>query len=424
MLIPTAFVFNKPINEGILTSALELVLTKFSIFSGRLRSSELGTLEVVCSNAGASLTVKQSLSCSTHDLRPNAKDSDFNIPTKSGVFRPVDLTAFQPQDAPATMLGLLVRDVPLLFAQLTHLKDNASCLVITTPHLLGDLQSIKTVFAYLARAYTHLEFGHVDPEMPVEKPVYYSREALQHYLPTEPSEGFRPTRTKERTWATIPVGVAKFVFQVVLTGGVETVGFYVSKERLAELKGDASKDLPPGQWISTNDALIARLSAVISEVIPAKASLPMSLTVDLRKRLNPKMSDEVIGNILGSVCLESGATAPKVRQAVNNIDQGAIFDELAWLESKFADGKSFACTLMPEPFTEKGPLLISNHDWDFGELSFGSTGQPCWHSPVQPPTPNVVFIVNLDPNHNEGSYVYITLNKSSARRLFARVKAL
>jgi len=418
------------------------------------------------------------------------------------------MVPFYPCNAPKLALDLVQKDLPLMYAQLTHLADGGACLVLFVPHLLADLKSIRTLMETWAFEYNklvkHAKAGkpqswltscsitgrasngpglHFAPKSPssvLEKSTdfnnaiasllpLYGRQALDRYIPISgPPHGFTPNNAQERTIWTIPKWMFQFYYHVKWRGGgVRAVGYFVSGERLKELKRQAMSDIKQRaaaaaeergcsstidvpsspSWVSTNDALVARIWQAMYTALPEKQQSPLSLAIELRQRLNPPLPDDTMGNVLLSVPITAppaatteetatntisssfsadlslGELALSVRQAIQSIDQEAVINEFAWVEDKFGKGKKLPCVVpaCKDPLLAFGGMLVSNWDWSYEKLAFGEGNGPVWHQTMISTAPNVAFVVN---GIEGGVYVFMSLNSKLAERVEAEVKSL
>ena len=418
------------------------------------------------------------------------------------------MVPFYPYNAPKLALDLVQKDLPLMYAQLTHLADSGACLVLFVPHLLADLKSIRTLMETWAFEYNRLvkyaQAGKLQswlsscsstgssgigtglvstPDSPssvLDKSndfnntngcsllPLYGRQALDRYLPIlGPPHGFTPNNAQERTMWTLPKWMFQFYYHVKWRGGgVRAVGYFVSGERLKELKSQAMSDIKEraaaagekgrsdgpsssssptssSSWVSTNDALVARIWQAVYAALPEKQQSPLSLAIELRQRLNPPLPDDTMGNVLLSVPITAppsttsipsssssfssdlslGDLAISVRQAIQSIDQEAVINEFAWVEDKFGKGTKLPCVVpaCKDPLLASGGMLVSNWDWSYDKLAFGEENVPVWHQTMISTAPNVVFVVN---GVEGGAYVFMSLNSKLADRVEAEVKRL
>lgn len=479
-----------------------------------------------CSNNGVHFSVASSRLSVRDAMPPQFGTRPHKSPPSSGkegggggvsfMYRPVDMTVFFPPNTPDQVFSIVDnKAAPIMYVQYTQMACGGSCLVMAVPHLLADLESIKTLMEEWCREYNNNmmknkirgcgnivdlprkvseaaptgggggdDNGHIstalmtpmaaaaikegtailnkpvinltattNTKQQVSSKVYYTKEAITPYLPRDgPPSDFLPKFTYERTWSDIPKAVCTFVFTTVMTGGVKTVSYYVSPERMQQLKSQATAELQSSSssssaslssWVSTNDALVARVWQVVSETLPEKRYAPLSLTVDLRKRLEPPMPPNVIGNVLASILAEKtldddgttknasstsqfslGDMASKLRNGIQSMDQADVMNEFAWLTQHYGKGTRLPCMLniCPNPLGATGGLLVSNHDWDYRKLEFGVGNSVLWYQSVQPGAPNVVFIAKGMPCG--GAVVNLTLHARLADALADKVKNL
>jgi Transferase family len=553
------FVFSQTLDFALLTTSLANTLTRYPLFSGRLKIDSEGDYSVALNNAGASLTIAKCNDTTLNDLLPEgmlaASDSpsistlkNSLPPTVTGTpgnsYTPEDMTPFLPK-TPALILGYRNKDVPLFQAQITYLKNGGTVLGIAVPHLLADQETCRFVFKAWADAYTALDVrkmgGDIQQQqqqntyeveadgrksskttttttitkniddsnkennsedatdaLPIIKQltkaittttsaittarpsIIMGGQALEsHATPALPA-GWKSSRFEKRNWSYVPSILGRGVGNTAMAGLPVTVAYYVSATRLGELKAEASKYIAAGNtttttttnttnntttpWISTNDALVARLRQAIAQSLPGKAGRKdVQLVVDLRKRMKPALPAEAVGNCSWTVAVGSdanatetpslGALAAEIRAAIlelgnsgkatttptptakpkhdrkKNINNVDICNELRWMISNGRPGGA----KMPVVFQNfsdmvqtSGPLLVSHWDWggaEYKDISFGGGPEctPAWHQPTFPKLPNCVFIV---PAVCGGALVHITLHKKLAKKLKAKCPSL
>jgi len=337
--------------------------------------------------------------------------------------------------------------------------------------------------------------------MTTTRPLVMGGQALEtHATPFLP-QGWKSSRFEKRNWKYVPSVFGKAISNTVKAGMPATVAYYVSATRLGELKAEASKQIAKenetspaiaatgggneainttNPWISTNDALVARLRQAIAQSLPGKAGKKdLQLVVDLRKRMEPALPADALGNCSWTVAVTSntststaevptlGALAAEIRAAIlelgnntgsdsavndniskdttasattkhrhtdnstsrRNINNLDIRNELRWMINNTRPGGAE----MPVVFQnfsdivcKSGPILVSNWDWgsqEYKDLSFGGGPEctPVWHQPTFPKLPNCAFIV---PAPCGGALVHVTLHKKLARKLKAKCPAL
>jgi len=331
-------------------------------------------------------------------------------------------------------------------------------------------------------------------------PLVTGCQALETHATRALPRAWKSSRFEKRNWKYVPSLLGKALGSTAIAGMPVTIAYYVSATRLGELKAEASQQIENKvrsavaakngatntivSWISTNDALVARLRQSIAQSLPGKAGKKdLQLVVDLRKRMEPALPAETLGNCswtvavisdtrttnntdeipsLGALAVDiraailelgdntgsssgaandanisKGATTPTTtkhtqsdnntsRKNINNLD---IRNELRWLINNTRPGGA----KMPVVFQNfsdivriSGPLLVSNWDWgseDYKDLSFGGGPEctPVWHQPTFPKLPNCVFIV---PAPCGGALVHVTLHNKMAKILKAKYPAL
>lgn len=469
--------FSHRLDLDLLAESLAATLQRFPLFAGRVRSSKSGYYEGIFSGQGASLACAAS-SLRLVDVLPAGMVSSMTGGATTNAvslepippFHPPDLTQLCP-DAPRTILGYLGKDVPVLHAKVTHFVDGGSCLAVAVPHLLGDQDTCKTLLAAWAAEYTAREKtptvsntpenpGGACPRCstepskpkdlaPTEKASdegahagKLAAELLPSYAASTLPDAYVSPNFEERTFGFIPKLVGSAIWHVAVTGGITTVTYHVPAARLAELKAEATRGLQLGGsttqpgWVSTNDALVARVWQALAQ-LPPKADSSLFLSINLRKRLRPALPDATLGNCAWSVAVgrsglrpgeaSLGDIAAAVRAAIQGIDLQQVSQDLKWVEDHLGTTKAMpvvirgAANLLPE----SGSVVLSHWDWDkdYKSVSFGAP--PVWHQSMEPRTPNCVFVMPAPPGvKGRGSLVFLTLHKRMAAALATKVPAL
>jgi len=340
--------------------------------------------------------------------------------------------------------------------QVTHLEGGASCLAVAIPHLLGDLDTCKALVSAWAAAYSACAAGAAPNTAPAA--VLLGHEVLDPYAAAALTPGYASPTFERRSWAFIPKLIGGAVWHVACAGGVDSIAYHVPAARLAELKAQAAPERPaappprsssatrPAEWISTNDALVARLWQVLASLPPKRAAAArFYLSLNMRTRLAPPLPAETLGNCAWSVPLGDGseafpppggdgkgptlrALASKVRAAIHGVDLALISRDLRWLEEQRGQGRAVptvirgAANLLPAG----GSVVLSNWGWDAGYSSaaFGGVA-PAWHQPFRSAGPNAVFILPAPPAlEGGGALAFITLHRPLVQELKRSCPAL
>lgn len=403
--------------------------------------------------------------------------------------------------------------------QVTYFEDGSTCLGITIPHLLADLDTCKTIISTWAKEYTILEKQHDqspsqtgydnngNPDVGARDELtnksnemgansrasdlgnigdsdrsnssnsdlsasssYGSislnsshrtnsnpcllADILPNYLfPSLPSD-FESTLFEKRKWTFIPKAVGAAVWHLGGSGGVTTVAYHVPSARLSELKQEASNALSAEScnamdgnsmtraspaWISTNDALLARLWQVMAQLTP-KSSSQLFLSVNLRKRLSPALPSNSLGNCAWSLhpgngkitkagSADLGSLAVAVRTSIQSIDKESISKEMTWLSQNVVRSMSIPVVITDvlKLLSPAGNIVASNWDWDknYESVAFGSDGHPVWHQAFQTRSPNTAFIIPApSAAPGGGCFLFITLHKNLANELRSKFPSL
>jgi hypothetical protein len=352
----------------------------------------------------------------------------------------------------------------------THLAGGGSCLAVAAPHLLGDLDTCKTVLTAWAAAYSAGAAAAARP--PVLSPLG-DRLLAAYAAPTLPP-GWESPIFERRAWTFLPKVLGGALWHIGGAGGVDSVSYHVPAARLAELKAQASAGAGAGAgardtWVSTNDALVARLWQVLGSLPPKRRSRArFYLSVNLRRRLAPPLPGDALGNCAWSVPLGDGtedvggggggpselaALAAAVRASIRGLDLAALSRELTWLEAQRGGGGGAVPTVVRGVLSMLPPggnLVLSNWSWDAGYASVAFAGPggpaagaegggdcgggggcprvagaPVWHQPFQTTGPNSVFILPAPPAlPGGGALVTVNLHRPLAAALRRACTAL
>jgi hypothetical protein len=463
--------FKSPLDTNLLAHSLSSTLAQYPLFTGRLVSNKNGNIHVVATkqHSGA-LFIEANSSATLNDILPPSH-------TTTTVFDPPDLTPFHPP-SPTNIMGYLDKpNIPILSVQLTHLADGSCCLSMTCPHIVSDLGTGKILMASWGAMYQQMKVkeketgdemgstGQQDDEsiatlfhVPLEnKPLYSHRLLEELFHNNNDGDGDRKEQStsmlfERRNWATVPKLVWKITTGRWKWGGSDTVGCFISTERLAQLKMQAMNEILqllnqkhpqsqsqsqlPAVWISTNDALVARIAKVIGNLPIRRGQdhLEVAVAVDMRgksiKGLPKVIGRNTIGNCLWVVKVKSkngsggsgmGEVALELRRGILSLDKKRVEKEVDWLR------KEMSADNIVMPFVPKGvannvsatssPVLVTSWGWSFEEeLSFGGDDQVVWHQPqLLPQGPNVVYIVPSP--YKDGVFVYTCLHQMAADQL-------
>ena len=491
MIIQMPFLFKQSLEPDRMVAALAAALHRFPLFAGRLRTDPSnGNCQVVTSShsgeGGASLVIATCESASVESLVPSDAITAAITSQKCAWYTPPDLSSFLPT-FPLSMHAYRDRDVPLLHAQLTLFSHCNGCVLkVAVPHLIADQETCRTLLRAWAQEYTHLctlksvksaaaavvidiEAAAASPTAAVIKPPSLSdirgkpinlmqikgeseekieNAALDGYATPELPLEWVSSRFELRTWMFYPKIMCQYLYHVLAAGGIDTVAYYVPQTRLASLKAEASaySSAARSTWISSNDALAARICQMLAQIPEKKAGgLQLQLWVNLRKRLAPPLDDEVLGNCSWTVAvvdsisdssndtennhnmqrsssssssvsssdtentggaarnttattttttdhhqmsLDLGKTAAAIRSSLHSIDSSQaapILNELRWLKNNLQCGGA----RMPVVFKgagnvlyPEGPVMLSHWDWGGNDYADLSFGGGKQSTPV------------------------------------------
>jgi len=512
-IIRLPFLYSHRINPSILSASLASTLSRFPIFTGRVRTTDDGYFEVAdfgqgvaCACASSPYRLSDLLPpgmtpepASTFATTTNpARATASKMQTSSAPFKPPDLVPFYPE-TPRSLLGFLGKDVPLLHVKLTHLADGGTCLSVAIPHLLGDLDTCKTFISAWAAEYCALEessdgsateeesatreaevssseevdggaaaaaaahrYQGVDhqkqnkgaseglstPAKVLPVPLLTADALAAHASPALPPN-YACRHFEPRTWGFLPKMVGSAMWHVVAAGGITTLAYHVPSDRLATLKAEATEGLArcgtpasPG-WISTNDALAAKIWQTLAQNLPQKTKSSLFLSINLRKRLRPTLPSDSLGNCAWSVQVGEGQEdlnpssaslgelAVAVRTAIQGLDVQAVSHGLRWVEDHLGGGKAMPVVIRGASnlLLQSGGVVLSHWDWDkdYRSAAFGQgpATAPLWHQPMEPRAPNCVFVLPApSAAPGGGAVVFLTLHKKLAVALKAKCPTL
>ena len=486
------FVFSQYLDPKLIAASLATTLTTYPLFAGRLRIDADKDYAVELKGAGASFTIATCTS-KLEDILPKGMDAHTGLAAamtaatssppaavSTSAFSPQDISSFLPK-APMAVRGYRNKDVPLLYAQLTALHNGGTVLGIVVPHVVADQDTLRTLMKCWAQNYTSALIEKKKLDLGVEPTLASATcdgtadgtagsstgaqnmvgEILEHYAAPRLPPGWESSRFVKRTWSFLPKLISTAVLHFIMQGGPVPVAYHVPAARLAELKEQATNALAPNgpgspEWVSTKDALAARIQQMLADLPGKSGKKGLLLVVDLRKRVNPQISPNALGNCSWSVWLPviqkpqhrktavSGATADEVseelgamsgqiRAAINNIMENLdISNELKWLKDNVKGGARMPVVF--QNFSDKlhsgGPLLLSHWTWggnSYEDLQFGGGDYsvPVWHQPCFDDGPNTAFVVPAAAAAPGGGIlVHITLHKKLAKKLRASYPTL
>ena len=489
-------------------SSLAITLGRFPLFAGRLRVDKTGDYAVDLTNAGASfsvascdVTLEELLPEGMHppksgvedgqvwDDAPQSPTSTAATATAAGktaaAFIPDDFSMFIPK-VPAFVTGFRDGRMPLMHAQVTRLKNGGTVLGVAIPHLLADQETCRIVLKSWAEEYTICHTADRAGKLGLVKPFasetlitvieaadavvavaggskalsVSGKSVLEPYVAHNLHVGWESLRFERRTWQFLPNLVRVGVANNFAAGSPMTVAYHVSAARLAELKAEASNALASGSgngaaWISTNDALAARIMLAIAQLPGKLGKKELQLVVDLRTRMDPIIPLPALGNYSwtvavrgisnsssgggGGTTLQSeerlGLMASRIRSAILNVLEGeCVAEELKWLHDNTKKGATMPCVFknFADMMRTTGPLMLSHWSWGgadgaYNDLKFGK-GEHCapiWHQPTFAKLPNCIFIVPAAAAAEGGGVVvHITLHQKLAKLLIEKCPEL
>ena len=489
------FIFSQDLDPDLMASSLTITLRSFPIFAGRLVTDVDKDNAIELNGRGAALTVATSgamladvlpegISCSDSPPSDCANNANSNakyprcrqIPTQ-------DLSIFLPK-APRMGLSYRCCDVPLFHAQVTALRGGGTVLALVVPHFIADQATIKTVLHEWANNYTAVCGAVREITLPGKRKEVAEAfvqatfaifltdpdteamllgNALAPHVASELPPGWTSRQFERLPWNFFCSYISTLLWTRLAYGPAVAVTYYIPAARLAELKEEASQTSSSiseaSGWISTRDALAARISQIMSQLFKKYGKKELLLLVDLRKRLVPELNPDTLGNCSWPIKVPIGIAstshssslnaditnistgshdisksspslsilAREIRAAINTVaERDEISKELRWLEGNVHPGAaSFPITHrnIPELFKPSGPFFLSNWTWGdsgFDALQFGGgpKSMPIWHQPGCAVAPNIVMVAPAAAAAPDGGLVVrIMLHNKFAKQL-------
>lgn len=433
-----------------MVATLSAVLQRYPLFAGRLTVNGDGDYAVALTGAGASLTVATCTS-SLQDLLPQGAVVPMEASPApgpaAGLIQLKDLSALRPAAAPYLTKEYSNRPgVALFHVQVTSLRGGGSALGLVVPHVVADLRTVRLVVNACATEYTRALGAPESPPPPeTTAPAPDVEEGMVSTEISARIQGSLPPKWtsacfERRGWTFFGALLATSLWHTAASGRPQTVAYHVPAARLAVLKAEASKTLPPGEWVSTNDALGARLLQALARLPVGATKTRLLLMVDLRQRVDPPLPPYALGN--GSWLCQAadaaaagdnlGTLALAIRRSVAAVggsgDGSAVVNELRWLRDATAaslGGASAPCVFknVRRILAPSGPLWLTHWDWGgpgYGDVAFGSGPEstPVWHQPPFSPTPFLGRTVPAPPAlPGGGVLVLLSLHRTLAERL-------
>ncbi|KAG2497929.1 hypothetical protein HYH03_004191 [Edaphochlamys debaryana] len=436
--------FAQSIVAPLLKQALGTTLTSIPQFAGRLKeNTDRRTYDVACTDEGARLVIG-STSAGLQQLR-EALDEDGG----PGLVDPWARYAL-----PLDLAVVARKSLPLLSVFLLHLSGGGAVLSITCLHALADFETLQTFASHFSAAYNALlcsafpeayasaENGARAPDStgkaeaapangaPTTRVSADGRAVItpgRVLLRTQPppdrrSPVFDPARVEALAREELPPGVTRVDGLVVLStwgwaciilraiyeiflrgGGLEARAFYLSPNVLAALKRRANAELveeraregPGGvlagvEWVSSNDALVARLMQ-LQHAAPIRRPHPTTLlrVADMRPRMEPPLPSGLMGNVTALAVLEgvrpaelslgrlAGLLRRDLQENVCPQFAQAVWDNQQWATKGSGGPRSslLETVVHPEPhrnlLAAEGPTLVTSQSaqpqlWQFG----------------------------------------------------------
>lgn len=394
---PMTLFYRKTLDPEALRDSLGRTLARYPMLSGRLLRDSDGGLSVVCNDGGVSFT--------------EAASPDPMLEYGPGVRTNPMVGNMAREVTPFRVVG---RDTPLLKVRLTQMAGGGSVLGVAINHTLADGYSGAVFLEDWSREHLGLPYPerchdrHLLDELarPADSPKV-----------TEGRDLVRVSRVRHLT-ASIAAASKRMA----------TVATRFSAAEVSRLKEAAMADLAgTDRWISSSDALTARVWQVVTELRgrPDSETEWLCLLARAQPRLGGQLPEEYWGNCVTScwtgvstarVRSESlGALALTVRGCVERNTEEKIRDDLAFIAASRRDGVSRR-VLSRMVLRGFGGALSANNWSHFPmyRVDLGG-GRPFWYEFPDVPVPTMHVLPT--PAEDGGRDVYLCLVEDQARTL-------
>lgn len=393
--VRVAFAFNDDLDVTRLKISLAQVLDALPCYAGRVKVDKAGNYELYFSAEGA---VFNTGSCAT----PLASI----LPPKSPEpYTSVDLSAALP-DLPVAIMTVASESLPVLHTTAISCSGGGTILAAAIHHLISDWKSMATFFTCWAACYSCRKL----PEG-----AMLASQLLEASMAPHVPHGYVPhTFVPLADLGPAPAPQPEGGNNKATEDRGANVTYHVSAARLAELKAEAAKFVQehhPGEWVSSNDALIARIWQVTG-ALQRRRGVPLCVTVpmNIRDRLSPPLPPASLGCLvvpaqtdsLDTARLALGELALQCRRGLNRTI-ALLPEDLRWGEGQREGGFLATFTLrgpsrdgtMTSP---TGPMMISQWPVDYDALTFTAPGPAPGPAPAPGPEP----LLDLGPGLAQG----------------------
>lgn len=391
--------FHKSLDGAELRASLARTLRSFPLLAGRARRDPDGEVRVHCENAGARF-----LQVLAADPMPEYGPQ--HPPT-------AELKRYYQETSPYRVVD---RDTPLLVVKLTQMAGGGSALGVSIDHALVDGASFMQFLACWSSE--HRGLGYPEP--------CHDRSIVEE-LSAPARDGGAERGSTSFAVASRRQRMALIARLLVNTRKTSTVRLRYTAEEVQAVKDAVMADLDgTGQWVSTNDALVAHLWQCVGRLRarPDEARETLGLISDLRIRLGDAVPSNYFGNAVTNTLptmtageLRSrplGSIAEAVRSGANDNSLEKVRAEVAFLRAQRAAGRSKQVISRMALDCFDGSVSLNNYSKiPFYQIDLGA-GTPFWYEPPHSLIPYSVSIVPT-PEQDGGRDVTLVLPKDRAR---------
>ena len=395
--VANVFVYQQTLDPKVLVQSLSKALSNFPIFSGRLITTE-GTCQAIrCNNGGVTFTV--------HELSYTLDET--NLQTLFAK----QMTSLTHMNRPYASAD---KDVPLFAIKLNQLKGGGSILGISFAHCLADMPAFFTFM----QAWSDASNGRELPQQNV------SRQILNELAERHDGKVATGLERYEVIGMLKGIGIALKQLQYKFTSAHKV--FHVTTEQLVAIKSEAQADQTDAeQWVSSQDALVARVWRSIIKYKPASASTKLMNVVNFRGRsdTNVKLAPDYIGNAVSTRYthlpnrefqqLSTYQIARLLRQQYGTVNAETIGQDLAYLNKRRNNlGKKILLGFILD-MLEDGFMVNNWSCFDFNAIDLGF-GRPIWYNPPVWGLTNLLHIISA-PDGVTGYHLHLQMPKKELK---------
>ncbi len=398
--VRSAFVYRQTLDPALLADALSNTLKYFPVFAGRLISIEGGRHGIICNDAGVRWSV--------HDLLLTLPEVDlqFTVSERMGLLT-----------HSSRSYAAIDKDVPLFAVKLNQLSGGGSILGLSFAHCLTDTAGFMTFMRAWSDAVAGVLTAHQNVcREPINK--------LSDEYGGEASSGF------ERYDIIGTVKALYIVFkQFQYKFTCSHQAFHISDEQVTAIKNHVEGErVENGQWVSTQDSLVASLWKMIVESKPSKGSTCLMNVINFRNRFDANMAlpADYIGNavltrktdLLNNGQFKEMSTyqvACLLREQYDTVNPENVGRDAAYLK-KVCDNLGKKILLAYVFDIIEGGFIVNNWSrFDFYSIDLG-VGKPLWYNP--PPAFGLTNILHIipAPDGSDGYDLHLQLPDKELQR--------